>query len=345
MSEHPELEDNHTCGVPASQSQPKSRPRRKRKDDPAQWNVAKTERLLDFLYEKRSEAGEGFSFKIKTFNAAAEHLATVPAEKGGIKDGKSCQSKYNSLKGINDIIQKIKDHTGWGPWSDEHGAGITALTSDSWEKFVAHYTKAKPFRNHGWLFLQKMERLIPYKPKGTHVYRPAQGRSLGVEEGATENEEARLTRSASEEWDLEKLDKDMAQGAGEDGHDSDIDTMPEDSAPVIPKTPAPISRKCSGTSTATPLPSGKKPKGVDVLSGLLNEVTAPPSDPALLLTPARRDKAVKLVERETDLPFEEAMAFCQILVRDKAVVDMYNSFTNPEWHRAFITSTLARDQQ
>ncbi|KAJ3742459.1 hypothetical protein DFH05DRAFT_1461558 [Lentinula detonsa] len=363
MSEPPEPLASSNDGASVLKNQPKTRPRRKRKEEPAQWNIAETKRLLDFLFERRSEAGEGFSFKLKTFNAASDHLATVPPARGGAKDGKSCQSKYTWLKGVNDIIQKIKDHTGWGPWSDEHGAGITPLTSDSWDKFIAHYPKAKPFRNDGWPFLEKMERLIPYKPKGTNVYRPARGRTTGVvldeHENEEEDDEVR-ERFGSEEWDLERLEKDVAR-------DSDTDTNPEivqhhsfksstssSISSAAPKTPAPTSRKHEvGSAAATPLSSGKKPKGVEVLSGLLAEVSgigdamrsflAPqPTDPTLLLTPARRDKAVKLVEKENDLPFEDAMAFCQILAKDKGIVDMYNGFTNPDWRRAFITSTLAQ---
>ncbi|KAJ3791812.1 hypothetical protein GGU11DRAFT_694227, partial [Lentinula aff. detonsa] len=170
-----------------------------------------------------SEAGEGFSFKLKTFNAASDHLATVPPARGGAKDGKSCQSKYTWVCYHFSLDDKIKDHTGWGPWSNEHGAGITPSTSNSWDKFVAHYPKAKPFRNDGWPFLEKMEHLIPYKPKGTNIYRPARGRTTGVvldeHENAEKDDEVR-ERFGSEEWDLERLEQDVAR-------DSDTDTNPE----------------------------------------------------------------------------------------------------------------------
>ncbi|KAE9407631.1 hypothetical protein BT96DRAFT_765313, partial [Gymnopus androsaceus JB14] len=91
-----------------------------------------------------SEMGEGFSFKTRTFNAAAEHMVQFTTV-GGVKDAAACRSKWQECKKKFNAIGKIKAKSGWGPWSDENGAGITALTAESWDNFVKKNAAAKPF--------------------------------------------------------------------------------------------------------------------------------------------------------------------------------------------------------
>lgn len=112
------------------------------------------------------------------------------------------------LKETYEAIMKIKTYSGWGPWSDEHGAGITALTADVWDRFVVKTKAAKPFRNSGWIYLDQMEQIMPYKPKGTHVFRPS-GVASQVEP-ADENQ--------SQDWDTDQIDKDMAMNSVEIEH-------------------------------------------------------------------------------------------------------------------------------
>jgi hypothetical protein len=65
---------------------------------------------------------------------------------------------------------------GW-TWSDETGASITPDMEDVWEDFLKVYKEAKPFKNHGWVHLDKMMMIMPATIKGTHVFRPPQGLS------------------------------------------------------------------------------------------------------------------------------------------------------------------------
>ncbi|KAF9074714.1 hypothetical protein BDP27DRAFT_1359379 [Rhodocollybia butyracea] len=256
---------------------------------------------------------------------------------------------------------KIKTYSGWGPWSDGHGAGITALTADVWERFVIKTKAAKPFRNNGWVYLSKMEQIMPYKPKGTHVFRPSAVASQ-VEPTDALNDEIQ-----SQDWDLSQIDKDMAANSIENEHktpevsdDSDIEaTKVSAKASAIPKTPAPapLSLKRSSDNIFTPsTSSSKKVRGAEVLSGLVGEVSGmnqvirdflmppTPSDPSLLSTPARRAKAVSLVEKESDLDDEDVLHFMHAITRDKAVADIYNSFTNPVIRRKYLDSIVSKER-
>lgn len=91
-----------------------------------------------------------------------------------------------------------------------------------------------------------------------------------------------------------------------------------------------------------------------MLSGLVGEVSgmnrvirdflAPPSDPSLLATPARRAKAVLLVEKESDLDDDDALLFMHAITRDKAIADVYNSFTNPVIRRKYLDSIVTKER-
>ncbi|KAJ3755867.1 hypothetical protein EV360DRAFT_24228, partial [Lentinula raphanica] len=134
----------------------------------AVWTHEDTVKFLDFLFEHHAEIGEGFVFKKKTYTAASDLLEGCRTV-GGEKDANACACKWASLKATFKVIGQIIEHTGWGPWSDEHGAGITALEADSWDRFVRQNKLAKPFRNAGWRYKDKVEWIMPYTPKGTHV--------------------------------------------------------------------------------------------------------------------------------------------------------------------------------
>ncbi|KAJ3793709.1 hypothetical protein GGU11DRAFT_663290, partial [Lentinula aff. detonsa] len=137
----------------------------------ASWTHGDLKHFLDFLADHCSEMGEGYSFKGKTFQAAADHLAPLTTV-GGVKDKEACRTKWQEVccKRKLNAIGLIKQQSGWAAWSDEHGAGITTLTSRSWDDFVKKHKEAKPFRNCGWPFLHDVERIMPYQPKGTLVF-------------------------------------------------------------------------------------------------------------------------------------------------------------------------------
>ena len=59
----------------------------------AQWMEPEFAALIDYLYDHRSEAGDGGNFKMSTFNAAAIYLAPL-LTLGSKKTGKMCKTKW-----------------------------------------------------------------------------------------------------------------------------------------------------------------------------------------------------------------------------------------------------------
>ena len=57
------------------------------------WNDVEMTRLVEYLWEHRSEAGDGGSFKATTWNAAATYLAPYQTA-GPVKSGKQVKGKY-----------------------------------------------------------------------------------------------------------------------------------------------------------------------------------------------------------------------------------------------------------
>ncbi|KAF9060759.1 hypothetical protein BDP27DRAFT_1184160, partial [Rhodocollybia butyracea] len=134
----------------------------------AVWTEEELDTYLQFLFKHRSEMGDGSNFKKKTFSAAAEHMEQSGRASGGEKDWEACRSKWQKVKKTYEVIGDIKAHTGW-TWSNETGASITALNSDSWANFLKKHPLAKPFRNTGWPHLDIMEEIMPYRAKGSLV--------------------------------------------------------------------------------------------------------------------------------------------------------------------------------
>ncbi|KAF9059979.1 hypothetical protein BDP27DRAFT_1190788, partial [Rhodocollybia butyracea] len=134
----------------------------------AQWAHTDVTRFLDFLFEHQSEAGDSGNFKNTTFTAAALYLEETRTE-GAVKNAAACKRKWFALKKIFRIINEIKSKSGWGSWHDDFGANVNTTTADVWDRYVAKNPDAKPFRNKGWIYLEQVEKVVPYKPRGTHV--------------------------------------------------------------------------------------------------------------------------------------------------------------------------------
>ena len=64
--------------------------------DKAKWNDAETTALVDYLWERRAECGEGGSFKDPAYNAAADKIAPEWSA-GPVKTGKHCRTKWGAV--------------------------------------------------------------------------------------------------------------------------------------------------------------------------------------------------------------------------------------------------------
>ncbi|KAJ6448294.1 hypothetical protein C8R45DRAFT_1115377 [Mycena sanguinolenta] len=135
------------------------------------WTHADTVKFLDFLISKSSAAGDGGNFKMSTFNAAAKFLNET-RERGGHKTGKGCSNKYKNLRSTLAVVEHLKYHASGFTYSDEKGADIDDASASAWDTYIVQHPDAKKFRNKGWPYMNQMEKLVPSKAKGTHVFRP-----------------------------------------------------------------------------------------------------------------------------------------------------------------------------
>ncbi|KAJ8517336.1 hypothetical protein ONZ45_g5438 [Pleurotus djamor] len=138
----------------------------------ARWTASDEDTLVHFLYEHKSEAGDGGNFKKPTF-VAASALLTPLITIGGPKPWKSCSSKWSHLRSLHKVILKIKSQSGWATWNDETGASVTPAQLSSWNDFVKRNAKASQFKNKGWRHLQKVDEIIPSPATGANVFYPA----------------------------------------------------------------------------------------------------------------------------------------------------------------------------
>ncbi|KAH9172301.1 hypothetical protein EDB89DRAFT_1851340 [Lactarius sanguifluus] len=134
----------------------------------AHWSEADESQLLDFLLTLDSTAGDGKNFKPFVWTAASGKLNPL-VTKGGPKLAKSCKNKWQSLKKTYAIVKTIQAVSGW-TWGDVTGASIDEATADSWEAYVAKHKDAKPFRNAGWVHLQKVSLLLPVTARGINIF-------------------------------------------------------------------------------------------------------------------------------------------------------------------------------
>lgn len=108
---------------------------------------------------------------------------------------------YIKLRRIFRAIQAIKMQSGW-TWTDTRGADITPELESAWATFIKIYKDAKPFKNRGWVHLEKMTEIMPVTLRGTYVFRPSQGiTGMGTA--------VQSPRSPSPDWDIENPDAEL----------------------------------------------------------------------------------------------------------------------------------------
>ncbi|PPQ71303.1 hypothetical protein CVT26_011953 [Gymnopilus dilepis] len=219
------------------------------------WTLPEEIALLNHLIECHAAAGDGSSFTGTTF-AGACPLVNALRKKGALKTAKACHNKFNTA---------IKSKSGW-TWSDETGASITPEMEPQWAAFLKANPKAKPFKNKGWVHLEKMTRLMPSKAKGTHVFCPSQGTT-----GLYVPEPADATSSANVH---EGEGSNNGAGDGEE-MEGDVDVPSQPSQPmVIPSTPSRASRKRERAVSETPAASTKRVKlnAASAIQGLTQSI-------------------------------------------------------------------------
>ncbi|KAJ7776063.1 hypothetical protein DFH07DRAFT_951971 [Mycena maculata] len=322
------------------------------------WTTPETKKLVDFLVDQVSRAGDGGNFLTAVWNEAAALLAPMLKD-GGPKTAKVCRNKYTQLHGLFKVVREIKKVSGWH-WDDNTGASITADTKSSWDDYVRVHPNAKPFRNKGWPYYSQLEELVPPETSSIHIYRPSQGTGAGD----------------SDEDLVPSDDNDEQEDEDNNGGDNDEQEYEEMSHPRRARPPSPrwdIENSSSSPNTAasqtsfdaparkqrqaaTPGPSRRlRPPapGPAALSQLASSVTdvseslrsalGPPDRGGLPATPKRQMNAMARAQKlEGWLGDEKLAAFIEILEQDVHAADAYSTLTNDALRRAWITRRLKK---
>ncbi|KDR71951.1 hypothetical protein GALMADRAFT_213445 [Galerina marginata CBS 339.88] len=284
----------------------------------ASWTTPDETALLNFLNTQAAAAADGGTFKMVTFNAAPIVVDAIRT-KGGRKTAKACQNKWAAihLKKSFRAIQAIKGRSGW-TWSDETGASITPDMEDAWRDFLLIHKDAKPFKNKGWVHLEKMTMLMPTTVRGTYVFRPSQGIS-GMD--PFQDDDDSLPPGILETQEEHNVEEEEA-------------TQHEEAAPVplIPSTPPRAARKRERAVSETPARTVKKAKmtTADAMAGLNTAIDrfgnsmckALAGDPSEK-TPHHHTKAVKHAQKEYWLDKKDRLILCKVLESNIKAADAY----------------------
>ncbi|KAK7019604.1 hypothetical protein R3P38DRAFT_3398370 [Favolaschia claudopus] len=332
----------------------------------ADWSKPEIHAMLDHLILPRvkAQAGDGGLFPMTVFTEVSAVLAPLH-QKGGLKTAKVCHNKYTQLRGTSKVVEHVAGNSGWA-WSDEHGACIDDTTKSTWDDYVRAHPKAKPFRNRGWEFRDKMLKLMPVRITGAHVYRGTAGAPATLvsddEEEEEENDggndedgEGDAGRGASPPWDMSGFESQgpprssPSTGGARTSELSDKDSTPQ--------TPAPSQgKKCSAATPVAPTPVVKKPRGAPGAAAMdklatsivgfgedLRFALAPPEAAGGLQPSPRRkmDAIVRAQELEASwLPTDQLIRFINILKADRDAVDTYSALKIEELRKAWVRNQL-----
>ncbi|KAF8231195.1 hypothetical protein L208DRAFT_1399325 [Tricholoma matsutake] len=140
------------------------------------WMPAEEERLISFLVSKKSEAGDGGSFKLVTWTAAVQEMVKIPPVKGLAKNSTACSSKYGHLRTQYNIVTTLKGLSGIGcKYTMELGMNIGVAEQSVWKEYITKHPASAVFAHKGFALYDLMSPLMPSLVKGHSIYRPGQG--------------------------------------------------------------------------------------------------------------------------------------------------------------------------
>ncbi|KIY47647.1 hypothetical protein FISHEDRAFT_59506 [Fistulina hepatica ATCC 64428] len=129
-------------------------------DASAHWTDKETAVLLNSLVVHKSEAEDGGNFTNPTYQKVLDTAHLCHVMKGGPKTIKVLQNKIALFQSTYFVVCAVRNNSGWA-WDDKLGANISQPEQYStWQEYVAHHKKAKPFKNRGWAWLPKMDALF-----------------------------------------------------------------------------------------------------------------------------------------------------------------------------------------
>lgn len=226
------------------------------------------------------------------------------------------------------VVRAIQEVSGWH-WDDRTGASINPDTASSWDDYVKHHPNAKPFRNNGWVHLQKMSLIMPSSTPGANVYHAA------VAPPPTPSASPSTTPAPSASPSTTPEPPSTSESA------TAADTAPR-KRPHDSDTPAHSTSKRSRAST-----------GAEALLNMSNSLTglgtaltaalAPPST-GLLPTPLRRSNAIGFAVRSEKgwLANTELVALIDFLRADQTAADVYIAIEEEDVRKEWVRIQLER---
>ncbi|KAF7346961.1 Myb-DNA-bind-3 domain-containing protein [Mycena venus] len=138
------------------------------KKEKAAWTHEDVVKFLDYLISQVATAGDGIHFQTKTYTAAAR-LLNESRVRGAAKTAKGCLNKFNGLRKTHQVIDHLVNHASGFTYSEKNGADIDDASEAAWASYLISHPDAKPFRNKGWPYFDKMEQLASPRTRTTRI--------------------------------------------------------------------------------------------------------------------------------------------------------------------------------
>ncbi|KAF7372249.1 Myb-DNA-bind-3 domain-containing protein [Mycena venus] len=138
------------------------------KKEKAAWTHEDVVKFLDYLISQVATAGDGIHFQTKTYTAAAR-LLNESRVRSAPKTAKGCLNKFNGLRKTHQVIDHLVNHASGFTYSEKNGADIDDASEAAWASYLISHPDAKPFRNKGWPYFDKMEQLASPRTRTTRI--------------------------------------------------------------------------------------------------------------------------------------------------------------------------------
>ncbi|KAH9021496.1 hypothetical protein EDB85DRAFT_2152307 [Lactarius pseudohatsudake] len=315
------------------------------------WSPIDEDTLLDYLWDHRSEAGEGMCFKAPTLTGAAAKVQETTT-KGGPKTMGSCKNKWGKFKELYLVICDIKSQSGF-TWSDEQGATIGPESTSVWEVYVKKKPGAERFRNKGWGHFYKVQRLMPSNARGQNIFRPSQ--EIPIDPRLLEGQDAGvIDRDSNKSFsDWEKTPPPSPSRASTSTAILDYSLVPATRLTSTSlKRRSPTSEPGSAASASTGrAPIRQRLTGAGALHGISSGLVEFNSifrdglesmaNPGIDATPKRKKAAMTRVqELEDDLEDEQLLSIIDLFQVDVSAADTYMTLKREGLRKAWFPDTV-----
>jgi hypothetical protein len=332
----------------------------------AKWLDPDKEKLVNYVYGRRAELGEGGNLNKQIANGLAAHFVQPPPAEGGPKTASACKTQWQKLKRILEALRDVKESTypgasGW-PYDDELGFQVTPENADAWDSFKTAHPIFAPFANKGWPHYEKMAEMCPRIAKGTYVLNVASSQLM-----QQSHDDDQLTQSQSTETLDSQASSDNPSSrstrSASTGASSQALTIPDDSDDELEESvkpgalrssvkenvnPTPVKRSlgnCSfNDSIGTPASKKARRSAPDALIDLaastryVGDALKTFLGPSVEPSPERRKQAALMLKDDARLTQKEKLALHLLFSKNTAAADSYRNAE--DWIRDDVADYL-----